>query len=240
LESEKLEERMVHRIRLRLSNAYILTGERVVLVDTGGPGEELKISQALGRLGYHPEQVSLILHTHGHSDHAGSTQALQKRWSVPAAVHQADLEMVRQGRNRTLNPTRWTARLIRGMVDAPFPAFEPEVVFEEEFDLAPYGVVGKVVMAPGHTAGSILVDLEEGNVIAGDLLMGGSLGGQFFPRVPRLHYFAEDCQALASSLAKLARLQAQSVYVGHGGPLDGAAVRRFISRYAAAQPQPSA
>lgn len=229
---------MVHQIRLRLSNAYILVGERVVLVDTGGPGEEKKLLQALDRLGYQPKQVSLILHTHGHSDHAGSTQALKERLSVPSALHRADLDMVLTGRNRPLTPTRWSAHWIKGMVDAPFPAFEPDIIFDGEFDLAPYGVAGRVLRAPGHTAGSVLVHLEEGDVIAGDLLMGGSMGGQFFPGVPRLHYFAEDRQALASSLAQLARLGARTVYVGHGGPLDGAAVRQFISRNAARKSEP--
>jgi glyoxylase-like metal-dependent hydrolase (beta-lactamase superfamily II) len=52
-------------------------------------------------------------------------------------------------------------------------------------DMKAFGVDGKVVCTPGHTAGSISVVLSTGEAIVGDLLMGGMFrSGQ--PGYPQL------------------------------------------------------
>jgi glyoxylase-like metal-dependent hydrolase (beta-lactamase superfamily II) len=216
---------IVTKIRLKLSNAYLIQGKRAILVDSGSPGESQQILKTLAQAGVAASDLSLLLHTHGHSDHAGSTADLRRLSGAPAAIHAADAARLRSGRNGPLPPTRLEARMIRPLVDKPFPGVEPDVVFKEELDLAPYGVDGRVVMTPGHTAGSVSALLASGEAIVGDVLMGGVMGGTFMGSRPNLHYFAEDSGQVRRSLEHLLDQPVHTLYVGHGGPLATDAVR---------------
>jgi glyoxylase-like metal-dependent hydrolase (beta-lactamase superfamily II) len=103
---------------------------------------------------------------------------------------------------------------------------EPDLALEEGMDLKSYGLAGRVIATPGHTAGSVSVLLDGGDAVAGDLLVGGYLGGLLSPRVPGYPYFAEDLRALRASIRKLLAGAPGRVYVGHGGPLDGESIRK--------------
>ncbi|XP_060710620.1 metallo-beta-lactamase domain-containing protein 1 [Hemiscyllium ocellatum] len=50
----------------------LLKGCQVVLVDTGNPWDRDHLLQSLGTHGLEPEDVSLVVCTHGHSDHVGN------------------------------------------------------------------------------------------------------------------------------------------------------------------------
>ena len=63
---------------LSISNAYVLLGDRPVLVDAGKPGEEEKLLDLLHQLGIAPSDLSLVVLTHGHTDHAGSVNAVAR------------------------------------------------------------------------------------------------------------------------------------------------------------------
>lgn len=215
---------MIIKIPLKLSNAYLLTGRRVVLVDSGSPGEEEAILAALQTHGFSAQDVSLILHTHGHADHAGTTAVLSRRLSAPTALHAADLPIVQRGDNGRLRTTRFSARLIKPLLNHRFPTFAPDIVFDRPFGLYDYGVDARVLLTPGHTAGSVSILTDDGSAIVGDILMGGFLGGTFFPQRPRLHYFLEDPAANRDSLARVLHSGVHTLYVGHGGPLAAADV----------------
>ena len=222
-------------IRLRISTAYLVLGTRAVLVDTGSPGEEEQILRALRRYNVEPERLALILHTHGHVDHAGSTRAVRERLRVPAAVHRGDAAKLRAGHSGELIPLRFSSRVLSWFLKPKFPAFEPDLEIEEGYSLQEFGIAASILHTPGHTPGSISVLFEDGRAIAGDLVMGGSLGGLYRPTDPEYHYFAEDLGELRRSIRKLLDCGAKTIFLGHGGPLDAARVRE---RFAADLPFP--
>ena len=220
--------------------AYVLVGDRSVLVDTGCAGEEAGILRGMRRFNLAPESLALILHTHGHTDHAGSTRALQSRLAalsdargsrlrVPAAVHCADAAKLRAGDSSPLVPLRFSSRILAMFLDPKFPAVEPDLQIEEGFSLREYGLPATVVHTPGHTPGSISILFDDGRAIAGDLMMGGSFGGAFHPFDPGYHYFAEDLSELRRSIRKLLDRGAKTIYLGHGGPLEASRVRTHFS-----------
>jgi len=219
----------IYPIRLRMSMVYVLVGERAVLVDTGCAGEEERILRGLRRFNLDPASVALLLHTHGHTDHAGSTRALQSRLRVPAAVHAADAGKMRLGDSSPLVPLRLSSRLLSLYLNPRFPPVEPDLLIEEGYSLAEFGLPATIVHTPGHTPGSISVLFEDGRAIAGDLMMGGSLGGAVHPFDPGYHYFAEDLTELRRSIRKLLDRGAKTIYLGHGGPLEAGRVRERFS-----------
>jgi len=214
--------------------AYVVVGERSVLVDTGSAGEEERILRGMRRFNLDPGRISLLLHTHGHTDHAGSTRALKERLRVPAAVHPADAAKLRAGDSGPLIPLRFSSRVISLFLDPKFPPVEPDLLIDEGYSLAEFGIPATLLHTPGHTPGSVSVLFEDGRAIAGDLMMGGSLGGALRPFDPGYHYFAEDLPGLRRSIRKLLDRGAKTIYLGHGGPLDAQRVReRFASDFPA-------
>ena len=210
----------VHTLRLSVSNAFLVRGERPILVDAGRPGEADRIIAAIRGKGVEPHTLALILLTHGHLPVTGSAGELRRRTGAPIAIHAADAEMLRMGHNAPLRPTCFTARLAAPIVQGGRgEPTHPDLVLDGERSLRDIGIDGRIIETPGHTAGSISLLLAEGNAIVGDLLMGGYLGGLVRRRVPNVAYFQDDDAAARQSLRMVIGSGARTLYVGHGGPL---------------------
>ncbi|MEE9616635.1 MAG: MBL fold metallo-hydrolase, partial [Anaerolineae bacterium] len=206
------------------TNVFLIQGDGgSILVDTGIPGRADRILARLAERGVAPSDIRLILLTHGHIDHFGSAAELRERTGASIAIHALDAEAVRQGIHLpgSLNPTHWLVALgmrIPGVADPDHaPAFEPEIVFEDEWRLDKYSVAGQVILTPGHTPGSISVLLDSGEAIVGDLVMGQLMG---LIRKPGPPIVAWDLERNQESVRRLAALSPRVVYVGHGGPFE--------------------
>lgn len=170
---------MIEQLSLGFSNAFLLRGDKTIIVDTGRPGNETRILQALEQRNISPADVSLILLTHGHFDHFGSARALKQKLNVPVAIHHLDHVALQNGKDPALHPTRFTGKLLKLFLHGKTESFEPDIIIRSEFNLEDYGVSGRVIHTPGHTPGSLSIMLANHDVIIGDLLMGGHLG-EFF------------------------------------------------------------
>jgi hydroxyacylglutathione hydrolase len=219
---------MLIPIALPICHAFLLKGDRSILIDTGRPRDFTAIERAMERHGVAPRDLALILHTHGHWDHAGSTAQLRRLTKAPIAIHAADAPMLRRGDNGVLRPAGLSARLFRRLLDRSYPGIEPDMLIESEIDLSEFGVAARVVFTPGHTAGSISVLTSAGEAVVGDLLMGGYFGGRLLPRWPRFHYFAENRAELRANIRKILGLAPVRIYPAHGGPLEPAEVERWL------------
>jgi hydroxyacylglutathione hydrolase len=209
------------------TNAFLVRGDAgYVLVDTGSPGSADRILERLHDEGGAPEEVRLILITHGHVDHFGSAAELKRRTGAPVAVHTLDAEALRQGTHvpGSLNPTgRLMALAMRlstlggGVVPDHAPTLEPDVVFLEDWRLDEYGVAAQVLHTPGHTPGSVSVLLDSGELILGDMLMGKLMGLIRSPGPPIVAWELErNWQSTREVQARSPRI----VYAGHGGPFS--------------------
>ncbi len=220
---------MIIPIKLSLSNAYLIIEQGAVLVDSGSAGDLSKITRVLADHQLDGKDLKLILHTHGHSDHAGSSAALRRMFDIPLAVHSRDADMLSAGHNRALtNPTRLEARLLAPFINHPFEPCRPEIVIENEMDLTAFGIDGRVILTPGHTHGSLTILLKDGSAISGDLFMSGTLGGRIRPSRPYWHYFYEDMPQAKDSLQNMLAKGASMFYPGHGAALKASVVQQLL------------
>lgn len=225
----------VHTLRLSRSNAYLVRGDRPILVDAGSVGEADRILAAVRNKGVEPHTLALILLTHGHLAVTGSSGEIRRRTGAPIAIHAQDAEMLRMGHNAPLRPTGFLARLAAPVVQTGRgEPTNPDLILDGPRSLAEFGVDGRVIETPGHTPGSISLVLREGDAIVGDLIMGGYLAGLVRRSVPNVAYFQDDDRATTQSLRAVLASGTRRFYVGHGGPLaaDRVATRFGLGRLA--------
>ncbi|MBI3132567.1 MAG: MBL fold metallo-hydrolase [Acidobacteria bacterium] len=215
-----------------LVNAHLILGEQgCIVVDTGLPGSEGKIERALRREGKALRDITLIVVTHGHVDHAGSAARLREHSKAPIVAHVGDVRHLRRELPMTFCPTGWFGRafLHTRLMVQPYVGFTPDLLLAEgeALDLAPYGFQGMVRSTPGHTAGSISVVLTSRDVFVGDLIASGLLlGGIARTGHAKRPPFEDDPARVAQELMRLVEAGAQRFYMGHGGPLPAGEVRR--------------
>jgi glyoxylase-like metal-dependent hydrolase (beta-lactamase superfamily II) len=216
-------------VTLGLSNVHVLFGDhRVVLVDTGSPGEVYELEAGLRELGVKLSDVSCAVVTHGHSDHAGGARWLQKR-GITIIAGSGDLLREIRGDHGTLYPTSFFARLLEVTITSKFAAFWPDVRIKptDHFDLHACGVDGDVIAMPGHTAGSLVVVVAGGKIaLVGDLFRGGALAGFVHRGSPKEHFYQDDLALAHRRIHELLARGVELFVLGHGGPSTRADVAR--------------
>jgi hydroxyacylglutathione hydrolase len=213
------------QIKLAMSNVFLIKAAKPVLIDAGTPRDMATLREALSAQGTRVEDLALIVLTHAHSDHAGLALELRKASGAQVLLGKGDAPMAKDGHNDELKPTGFTARLLkRFAIDPAFPAFEPDLLVEDSLDLRPWGIAGRAIQRPGHTPGSLVVLFEDGRAVVGDLMLGGYLGGAILPHRAGEHYFHADLARNLENIRWLLAQGAKEFYLGHGGPVDRAAV----------------
>ena len=79
-----------HRIPVGIDNCFLLRGERTVLIDGGAPFGASAFVNNLRRLGVDPQEIELVLLTHGHWDHIASLRFVLEQTGAKVAVHRDD------------------------------------------------------------------------------------------------------------------------------------------------------
>ena len=214
-------------INLGFVKAFLIKGDsKLILVDTGISGSENRIIKKIKNMGFNPSQISLIILTHVHPDHAGSVKALKTITGAKIAVHKDDAPYLTRGESAAAVPVSSFGKLFGSITKLISPRFEgvkPDILIENELSLNSFGIKGKVLSTPGHTEGSVSILLDSGACMIGDIL--SSFG--------KLNYspFATDMEKLKLSLLKIMNSTAKNVYVSHGGVYSMALIKnRFMNK----------
>ncbi|MEU3017854.1 MBL fold metallo-hydrolase [Nocardiopsis sp. NPDC007018] len=228
----------VHRIGDPLVNFYLVeTEEGLVMVDAGLPSHSGRFLDAVAWVG---GRLRAVVLTHAHPDHTGLAERARDKAGARVWVHAADAPILADGPTSAMVHARPERPLLPYLAKYPASvrtllrlgrsgAFTSDRVseFSEFGDDQVLGEVPgcpRVVPAPGHTPGSVLVVFEErGVVFTGDALVTSdpSIGCEG-PRVVSRMSTHDSARAL-ESLGGLADLPEGSVLLpGHGAPFrDG-------------------
>lgn len=217
-----------------LVNAHLIKGPNgCILVDAGLPGSENKIEKVLKSEGLSWRDIKLIVITHAHVDHAGSAASVRELTGAPIVAHVADVRHFSREVPMTFCSTGWFGNLFikTGLMFEPYVGFKPDILLanDEKLDLKDYGFNGHVQHSPGHTAGSISVELESRDAFVGDLLTSGILlGGLMMTNTPKRPPFEDDPRVVAVQLQRFVDAGMSQFYMGHGGPLSKKEVQAHI------------
>ncbi len=222
------------RIDLKGVNCYLSKNENgFILFDTGGHlvmdqqftnRRELLLKE-LKDAGCTPDNLNLIVLTHGDNDHTCNAAYLRKHYNAPIAMNAYDKELVDgptlrkwmksyqyssvELQHMFLQYQEVITNVTQKTLDE-FESFNPDILLEDGFDLSVYGLEAKVFHVPGHTPGSIAIVIKGDELIAGDLFENIEKPGP----APN----AIDFPLLYDSINKFKNLTIKTVYPGHGDP----------------------
>ena len=203
----------ITRIKCKTDNCYIVSkGRNAILVDTGsGQCIDMVIAEC------DKYDLKLIVLTHVHFDHAENAAALSKRYGVPVAVHQADEELFESFDKQKLKCYGLVGCVVLGLSLKVLRETKVErpsnIIYIKEGDtLNQYGINAKIIELPGHTNGSIGVDVEEKHLLVGD-----AMDNWVLPALGHLYYNMED---IKRSYYKIQALGPRRIYFGHGKPFN--------------------
>ena len=199
----------------RFVYCYTILGDMISLVDTGVAGSEGIIFDHLRGEGHDPSEIRIIVQTHSHPDHIGSTKAIKGRSHCDVAIHNAE--------------RRWLEDIDTQFAERPVPGFRGLVGGSVPVDRALNdgdrlelggGLTLEVIHTPGHSSGSISLFLrEEGVLITGDAV----------PLAGEMPVY-EDATASMRSVKKLLSIDGVKVLLGSwDAPRYGNEVRRVLS-----------
>jgi glyoxylase-like metal-dependent hydrolase (beta-lactamase superfamily II) len=220
----------VHRLSNVYTNWYLLeAGGRLTVLDAGLPGDWRQFCSALARLGHTPADVDAVLITHHHPDHAGNAERL-RAGGARVLTHPADAPYLRREKHlsnsgvvRCLWRPWYAAYMLRYLAKG-ITRTSAVAQLDEFADGEVLDVPGspRVVHAPGHTAGSCALFLEESSLLfSGDALVTLDVArgprGRAGPQIVRGPH-TEDADLALESLDALAATKAETVLPGHGEP----------------------
>ena len=204
----------LHRIKCGNGNCYIissLSDSNAVLVDTHQEKYRKKILAACKKY-----NIRLIILTHGHLDHAQNAAWLSKQLNVPVAMHRNDVSLISDNMTQPMEAHTFLGKIVLSVSQKKLnsnniPAFIPEVFLKEGDTLNDYGIDGQIISLPGHTDGSIGIDIDRKHLIVGDALM-----NMFYPTVSMLYHNKID---MLESARKISSIGDRIIYFGHGKPV---------------------
>ncbi len=200
----------IHRIVSGNVNCYIVAdNDKAILIDTGRKKYRKKILEKCKEF-----HVSLIVLTHGHMDHCQNAAYLANALHIPIAMNKKDMNLIPDNRKQSLFAKTFLGKIVLSVSLSSFEkdcleVFEPTIYLKNGDDLSDYGVDAKIVELPGHTNGSIGVEIGD-NLFVGDALM-----NMFYPTVSMLYV---DEQEMLSSAKYIRESGAKTIYFGHGKP----------------------
>ena len=201
----------VTRIKCKTDNCYLVAnGKDAFLVDTGSA---IGYDQVLAECSKY--NMKLIVLTHTHFDHAENAAKLSKHFNIPVACHEADVELFESYDKQPMESYGIVGKVVldtslKVLRETPVEKPDNLILIKEGDNLSAYGFDAKIIGLPGHTKGSIGVDVE-----GKDLIVGDELDNWISPATGHLY---NDLDAIKKSADKITALGERTIYYGHGKP----------------------
>ena len=221
----------IYPVRFGINRCYLIREEGVIMID-GGPPKKLKAFQKfIGGIPIRPEDIRLIVLTHGDFDHVGSAGEIRSLIGAKIAIHENDRETFEKALHHfPTGTTAWghSLRFILNPVTTvlfKFPGEKADIVLDNsDYPLHDFGINGRIVYTPGHTSGSVSVLLESGDAFVGCL----AHNNLPFRLKPGLPIFADDIEEVKRNWKRVIERGAKTIYPAHGDPFPVEIIKKIL------------
>jgi glyoxylase-like metal-dependent hydrolase (beta-lactamase superfamily II) len=213
-------------------NGFILRDDdgQVTLVDMGVKRSGPKVIAALGAIGSAPSDVTRLVLTHAHPDHAGGAAHVARETGRSFTIHRDDAAYAAEGSSPPRDPSFLLGRLF-ARLSRPGKDFAPVTVEHEMVDGEVLPIAGglRVVHTPGHSPGHVsLLHESSRTLITGDAIF--NVRGLRWP----IKSFCTDFRMTQQTAHLLGELDYDVAAFTHGAELRDRpreAIRGFLSRH---------
>lgn len=191
---------------------YAIDLGELLLVDCGAGRSWPTIRQNITDAGHTPAKLHTLILTHAHVDHIGAAKAVVDETGCRVVAHELDSEAIETGDPKRTAASWYGVDLPRLEVNHRVPGAKETLPFSKgELQL---------LHTPGHTPGSMVALLEDGEK---RVLFGQDIHGPF------VSDFGSDLEAWRLSMLMLLDLEVDVLCEGHYGVFQPASeVRAFI------------
>ncbi len=200
-------------------SVYLLDEERKALIDSGPATSSRVVLDGIKRTGISPQDITYIIVTHIHLDHAGGA------WLLLKDMPQAQVLVHHRGARHLVNPAKLVSSVagvsgeeIAGAYGEVLPIKSHRVVEVHDNDIIKLseGQILRFIDAPGHAPHELCIcESRNGGVFAGDAL-GAYLPDYeiLLPYHPPSNFNFELC---INTIKRLMQLNATALYYAHFG-----------------------
>jgi glyoxylase-like metal-dependent hydrolase (beta-lactamase superfamily II) len=215
-----------------INTFYLIREEGMVLFDAGVSKDVPRFPEQLKQHGIPPEEIRLIILSHGDFDHAGGAKGLKEVTGAKIVIHENDRKILEEALfHWPKGVTAWgkiSRATLKPLLKKTFrsPGVKADIVLDDnDFSLEPYGIHGRVVYTPGHTYGSVSLLLDSGDALI------GCLAHNRLPFVlkPKLPIYALDIELIKKSWGKVIEMGAKICYPGHGKPFPLEKIMKYLN-----------
>jgi len=145
----------------------IKTDAGIVLIDTAFAETTYLLTESIRSVGFAPDEIDLIIHSHGHVDHCGATRRIKELSGATIGLGEQDVGTVENGTSYTC------AEYIYG-IDI-FETFKVDKPLKHGDSIDMGDMVIQIHHTPGHTPGVMTYTFEV--EIDGERFTAGLFGG---------------------------------------------------------------
>ncbi|MFZ0452109.1 MAG: MBL fold metallo-hydrolase [Ignavibacteriaceae bacterium] len=221
----------IYRIKFGINSCYLIRDEGIIMIDGAPPNKLNKFQKFISNLDFPPNNIRLIILTHGDFDHVGSARDIKFITGAKIAIHENDKNNFENaiynfppgvnlwGRVSHLLSYPITKILLKS------PGGKADIILDNsDYPLYEFGIRGKIIYTPGHTKGSVSVLLETGEAFVGCL----AHNNLPFRLKPGLPIFAEDIEEVRESWKIIIQKGAKMIYPGHGDPFTVDVIKNIL------------
>ena len=208
----------------RINNNYIIKLDKgYLLIDTGYSEQFNGFCEKLRKNNIELKEISYVLLTHAHDDHAGFLNELLDNSDAKVILHGQAVARLREGQNSFDGGCASYLAIIfciimklLGKGEHRFPPVDRKeryIILDEitqpsiENELS-----GTIINLPGHTIDSVGLLLRDGSLFCGDAAMNG------FPSINRVIIWIENLKDYIHSWQLMINYNPSKIYPSHGKP----------------------
>lgn len=195
------------------SNVFLVRGGIDLLIDSGTGFNFERTRKKIEDAGMEISEIDVLINTHCHFDHSGGDSRIMEISNCELMASEAASEALR-GPDEVVT--------LASNFGGDLESLEVSRVLEEGDEIGLGGESLEVLSTPGHSKGSIsLYNSEEEVLFSGDVVFRDGIGRTDLP--------SSNPEKMKESLERLAELDVEKLYPGHG-PIAEENAGRFVEK----------
>jgi hydroxyacylglutathione hydrolase len=239
-------------LKLSVTNCYLVKADaRYILIDTGYEADWELFCKRLAEKGVGFAQLSHIILTHHHDDHAGLLNYIVKENpQIQVVMSQLAPDLLARGENDTTHPKGVINRRVKLLLSLkrliimmalkkyvskssnlkfpPYDVRQNDILISGETGLKAIGIdlKGRILKTPGHTVDSITVLFDDGDAVVGD----AAANMLRFAGTKYCVIGLSDLDKYYRSWQKLIAAGARQIFPAHGKPFPVAKLQANLGK----------